>query len=347
MTVLVRETTTVIYFAPPPPMLRPFSSIAHHKHLSSHLTLTSPPPPPPPFFFFFFPAHALSRKASVAVPYQLALQAAGVVLHGPSILRDAFVGEREYLLRVWPDNRRILWWFAHRGACQNASLNAVPPAGCPAGGLGPWEDTLQGAAAGLFLQGAGSLLRFEDHAGLRQQMDALVSAIESFQEADGYAMAFARNDSYRRENPNYVTAWLTHGMLEAHIAGNPAALPLIRRHLNWFNNHSFLPLMLPTLGGPASLDPSKPTPDGFPAGTGAEDAAGYGGGFRGDGCSLGGVTNSQPPGFCINHHLLYLSYQGMIKHTRMALTPLGTAADVRTALLYAEDWWLDRLAGGA
>ena len=245
---------------------------------------------------------------------------------------------------MWPDNWRILWWFAHRGACQNASLNAVPPAGCPAGGLGPWEDTLQGAAAGLFLQGAGSLLRFEDHAGLRQQMDALVSAIESFQEADGYAMAFARNDSYRRENPNYVTAWLTHGMLEAHIAGNPAALPLIRRHLNWYNNHSFLPLMLPTLGGPASLDPSKPTPDGFPAGTGAEDAAGYGGGFRGDGCSLGGVTNSQPPGFCINHHLLYLSYQGMIKHTRMALTPLGTAADVRTALLYAEDWWLDRLA---
>ena len=34
----------------------------------------------------------------MAVPYQLALQTAGVVLHGPSILRDAFVGEREYLL---------------------------------------------------------------------------------------------------------------------------------------------------------------------------------------------------------------------------------------------------------
>ena len=34
-------------------------------------------------------------------------------------------------------------------------------------------------------------------------------------------MAFPTNESYFRENPNYVTSWLTHGLLEA-----SASLPL-------------------------------------------------------------------------------------------------------------------------
>jgi hypothetical protein len=54
-----------------------------------------------------------------------------------------------------------------------------------------------------------------------------------------------------------VTAWLTHGLLEASIGGNDKALPLLRGHMNWFNNNSDIPLFLPPIGGPDS----RPNPD--------------------------------------------------------------------------------------
>ena len=45
----------------------------------------------------------------------------------------------------------------------------------------------------------------------------------------GYAMAFPVNESIYHENPNYVTAWVTHGLLEAAGAGYGNCLAHPRR----------------------------------------------------------------------------------------------------------------------
>ena len=42
-------------------------------------------------------------------------------------------------------------------------------------------------------------------------------------------------DKLRSEEPNYGRAWFTHGLIEAAIAGNPKAYPLLRGHADWFN----------------------------------------------------------------------------------------------------------------
>lgn len=74
-------------------------------------------------------------------------------------------------------------------------------------------------------------------------------------------MAFPRNESNYHENPDYVTSWVTHGLLEAHAAGVPNALSMLRRHFDWFNYATdFLAQFLPpyggdTPGGPWSVDP--------------------------------------------------------------------------------------------
>jgi hypothetical protein len=48
---------------------------------------------------------------------------------------------------------------------------------------------------------------------------------------------------------------------------------------------------------------------------------------------------------CSNHHALSLQYQGIIKHTRLATTSVGTQADVDMAVkFYEEKWWLEALA---
>ena len=54
-------------------------------------------------------------------------------------------------------------------------------------------------------------------------------------------MAYAEKDTGNGENPNYVRAWLTHGLIEADTAGNAKALPLIRGHQDWFNQCEYLP----------------------------------------------------------------------------------------------------------
>jgi len=79
--------------------------------------------------------------------------------------------------------------------------------------------------------------------------------LRSQAQSDGYIAAYPQNDTHQEENPNYVTAWRIHGLLEASTAGNHKALPLIRGHLDWFNNNTYLPLFLPPAGGPPSFKP--------------------------------------------------------------------------------------------
>ena len=49
----------------------------------------------------------------------------------------------------------------------------------------------------------------------------------------------------RGVSADYVTSWLTHGLLEAAVAGEEDALALLRDHFTWFNAASSLPLFLP------------------------------------------------------------------------------------------------------
>ena len=46
----------------------------------------------------------------------------------------------------------------------------------------------------------------------------MLDGIYNATQRDGFAAAFAENETMYRENPNYVLSWLTHGLLEADIA---------------------------------------------------------------------------------------------------------------------------------
>lgn len=177
-----------------------------------------------------------------------------------------------------------------------------------------WDYGLHGSIAGLFMMGAGGAARWPQGAAngsLVQQLGDVVQGIADSAEADGYAMAFARNETWAHENPDYVTSWVTHGSLEAHVAlPQSPALRTIRRHLSWFNNCTWLKQFLPP-----NDDPSDPPPgrDGWGA---------------------------APAG-----HQIYLIYQGIIHNTRIAASGVGTQQDIRiVSQLFQEDWWLRELA---
>jgi hypothetical protein len=97
--------------------------------------------------------------------------------------------------------------------------------------------------------GAGGVARWTDAPEMHEAMQQVVTGIRACQGPDGYAMAFPRNESDRQENPNYVTSWLTHGLLEAAQSGSSEALSILRAHFDWFNGAETLPHFLPPLGG--------------------------------------------------------------------------------------------------
>ena len=121
---------------------------------------------------------------------------------------------------------------------------------------------------------------------------------------------------------------MTHGLIEASIAGNDDALPLIRGHLTWMEYSDQLPEYLPPDGGPDtfSADYQKVwgTPNRFVEYTGNPSV------------SVGGGSS--------DGHRVYLIYQGLIHQTRMATSGNGTKRDVQLfEELMKEDWWLEQL----
>lgn len=235
------------------------------------------------------------EPAGRVVRTHLTTPVANVVLRPGSPLHAAFSTNIAYLLDNY-DADDVLYWFRKR-------------AGRPAPGASHgWDAGLKGSIAGLVLMGAGGTLRWREHDGLRAMLNAIVDGIAACQERDGYAMAYERNMTTYRENPNYVLSWLTHGLIEAAIAGHARALDIIRAHLDWFNYCEYLPEFLPA----DDFTWPQPVPD---IGTG---------------------------------HQVYLIYQGMIHNTRLAAqTPRGRRRDVELIeTLYQEDWWLRELLAG-
>jgi hypothetical protein len=246
-----------------------------------------------------------------AIPYVLDVPISGVQLHG-GVLEVAFNTGIEYLLGYTVDD--LLFNFRKR-----AGVPQPPGAQC----IG-WDcktDWIEGSLAGLFLMGAGGHLRWIEHPVLRSMMDELIDGIENCTEADGYLAAFSQEKLATDEHPDYTTSWTVHGFLEAHIAGNTKALAMIRAHMNVFNNHTLLPTFLPPDGGNWPWQtPLGPFPPGI------NNATSY--------------TGSTKTG-----HTIYLIVQGLIHNTRMALSPVGTQADIDLLEKhYIEDWWVEALA---
>ena len=112
-----------------------------------------------------------------------------------------------------------------------------------------WDTCLEGSNAGRFLMGAGNTLRWLAHDELRGRMDAVVDGIEACRGEDGYIHGFPPEEMISGDSDtswaaaqrsNYARAWLTHGLIDASIAGNAGALTLIRDGHDWFNRCSYL-----------------------------------------------------------------------------------------------------------
>jgi hypothetical protein len=164
--------------------------------------------------------------------------------------------------------------------------------------------------------GGGSYLQWAEDAELRASIQSVVDGIAALREPNGWTMAFNESDIDSDNNPDYCAGWVTRGLLDAHRAGILGAADLNRAAISLFNNHSKLAWFLPPNGGP---DPSLPYPSGF------------------DNVTDGGYGNG--PG-----HMIYIQFQGMIKHSLTALDDAGTQADIDILeSLYLEQWWLHAL----
>lgn len=119
-------------------------------------------------------------------------------------------------------------------------------AGLPAGGQlrdlrTEWVDILPGSMAGRFLMGAGNQLRWMENRELHNRMNRIVDGIEACKEPNGYLMAYPERDILHFENGAYCRSWVTQGLIEAGIAGNPKAYPLLRGFYDWFDACPYLP----------------------------------------------------------------------------------------------------------
>lgn len=243
-------------------------------------------------------------RVTQAIPWQLQVPTSGVTLAPGSPLAVGFAGNLDYLNSRDPLD--MLYFFAERAGVQN------PPGKCY--GWGGW---IRGSEAGNFLMGASNAIRWApNETRLMNNTRQVVDGIQGYAQPNGWAFAFDESEITYDNLPDYCASWVVRGLLDAHGAGVAGALETARAALSLFSNHSQLPFMLPQNGGPSPVQP-------YPSGFNNETSGGYG----------------QASG-----HMIYIEYQGMIKHTLMALSEAGTQADLDiVAEHYQEDWWLQAL----
>ena len=115
----------------------------------------------------------------------------------------------------------------------------MPPLSRP---LDPfWFGELPGSAAGRFLMGAGNTLRWMDNAELRRRLNEIVDGIADCRRPDGYIMAYNEDTIFTGERAAYTRAWVTHGLIEAGLAGNAKAWSLLRGYYDWYDRCPYLP----------------------------------------------------------------------------------------------------------
>lgn len=127
--------------------------------------------------------------------------------------------------------------------------NFKEKAGLPCEPLNPkyavfWMRELPGSEAGRFLMGAGNTLRWQENKPLRDEMDYIVSVIDSCKEPDGWLMAYQKHELFHNEFGAYTRSWVTHGLIDAGLAGNKQAFPLLRGFYDYMDKSPFLREML-------------------------------------------------------------------------------------------------------
>jgi DUF1680 family protein len=175
------------------------------------------------------------------VAKRVSAPSSGVTLADGSLFRKVMEDNIDYLLSSFSVDH-LLYDFRERAGQKDA------PAGEEQ--LAFWDRDLRGSNAGRFLMGAANTLRWIENAELRRKMDAVVDGILACRSEDGYMYGFrpeemlhgAQGTSWGgAQQSNYARAWITHGLLDASIAGNPNALSLIRGGHDWFNQCPDLP----------------------------------------------------------------------------------------------------------
>jgi uncharacterized protein len=156
-----------------------------------------------------------------AKKYKLSVPTKDVVLKD-GLFKNTFDNNVNLLLTKFQTDT-ILYNFRLR-----AGVNA------PGAPLNGWEDYVPGSIASAFLMGAGNSLRWTDNFALLEKMNYVVSELDRLKETDGFIMAYPEEKYNQKENSNYVRSWMTHGLIDANIAGNIKALPLLRGYLDWF-----------------------------------------------------------------------------------------------------------------
>jgi DUF1680 family protein len=105
-----------------------------------------------------------------------------------------------------------------------------------------WIDKLHGSNAARALLGTGNYLRWKENDELRKLMNGIIDGVEECRDKNGYyIMAYPENMFFYHENSGYCRSMLTQGLIEANIAGNQKALPMLRAFYDWFNRCPYLP----------------------------------------------------------------------------------------------------------
>ncbi|MBO4406115.1 MAG: glycoside hydrolase family 127 protein [Clostridia bacterium] len=169
-------------------------------------------------------------NAKLAVPDRLFTPLHGVRLTG-GLFRRVFTNNVGFLNRLEMD--RMRYWF-------DVKLGRKPTAERYPG---HFEDNLKGQTASQYLMGAGNALRWEEIPALRRGLEEILDFLEKSAEDDGFLMPIDKTRFAYREYPHYVRIWLTYGLIAAARAGDPRALPLLRRWQDWFNHCPDLPVI--------------------------------------------------------------------------------------------------------
>jgi len=179
--------------------------------------------------------HAVTDAATwKPAKYKAEAPKTGVTLDG-GVFQAAMQNNIQYLLNSYTTDDLLRQFYERTGKIKNFK---------PTGSQVFWEEDLAGSNAGRFLMGAGNTVRWIDDPELRRRLNVVVDGIEECRQSNGYIMAYPEDTIFYSERAAYTRAWLTHGLLEAGYAGNPKALPMLRGYYDWFNQQSFLPVML-------------------------------------------------------------------------------------------------------
>jgi hypothetical protein len=204
---------------------------SHHGDLGKHVLLRAPRPEGETVWFDR-PEQVTAPETWKPVQAPLRTPQGGVTIGG--VFKQTFDRNIRYLLSSFSVHD-MAYTFLQRSGLDEGNFE----------GPRSWFSTgLGGAIAGRFLMGAGNTLRWENDDELRLRMNELIDYIEVCATPEGFIYGYPERTVLHGQNHAYARGWLSQGLVEAGIAGNPKAWPLLRRGGDWFNRSPYLPEMM-------------------------------------------------------------------------------------------------------